>query len=935
MNLTSFLATFLATDAAERVELIRADARGAHEALVALGDECERLSAGAPADAIGSGNAIAECARALGLGSAAARAKRATIAAFAYQGKLDEALAVADEAATEATRAGDAVEAARARVASLHALAKLGHTSDAIVIGTIARDALVAAGRTDLAARAELNIANIHKIRGETRDALAALERALAGIPDTDAMARGVTSNSLGETLFQLDRFDEAEHAFREADRLLVAQPFARAVVAGNLADLLARQGRVGEALRVFDEAARATKDVAPGHHARLEIDRAEALLPIGAFAEALDATDRALAVALEKGLASESVRGLSVRARAYLAAGRRSDAAEANARAEARAREIGDQRAIRAASILASELALAAGEGATALRLAHEAIESASTGTESPLDAAVARTRLARAHLVAGEHHDALRESSNVIETASALAVAPLELDATLVAADAERAIGGVDRSIVRLTRAVAIAESARATLAADRHRAAYAALSVRAYEDLALDLLARGDVPSLERAFETTERARSRTLLEAMLRAIDRAGASASQENAPGNELATLRARLSALHAAGQRPDAAGERRGDAPISTLNAMHETERAIDDVIARLENARGIGALLAAPLDAPAIRDRLGKGDALISYFASGDELLAFTATDGALGCVRAIAPLSEVAALVEKFLYLLREGARRGDPNADARSMYAMSRAIARAVVEPVMRATPQLRHARRLVIVPCGALHALPFALLDLGDGPLVDRHEIQIAPSASIACAPTRAAPRRGSAVVAFADGAAPLIDEEASRVAAILGCVKVSGEGATRDGLRDAVSGASIVHLACHGRFVPSLPAASGLRLADGWLPLRDIVDLRLDADLVFLSGCETGRHAVDAGEELSGLARAFHAAGARRLVTTLWSVRDAAALAIAERFHAALREGNRPSAALRESMLALRHESPHPSWWAPFVVSGVL
>jgi CHAT domain-containing protein len=106
-------------------------------------------------------------------------------------------------------------------------------------------------------------------------------------------------------------------------------------------------------------------------------------------------------------------------------------------------------------------------------------------------------------------------------------------------------------------------------------------------------------------------------------------------------------------------------------------------------------------------------------------------------------------------------------------------------------------------------------------------------------------------------------------------------------------------------------------------------------MRDIVDLRLNAEVVVLSGCETGRHAVDAGEELSGLTRAFHAAGARRLVTTLWPVRDAAALKIADRFHADFLAGSRPSAALRYSILALRHETPHPSWWAPFVVSGVL
>jgi CHAT domain-containing protein len=133
----------------------------------------------------------------------------------------------------------------------------------------------------------------------------------------------------------------------------------------------------------------------------------------------------------------------------------------------------------------------------------------------------------------------------------------------------------------------------------------------------------------------------------------------------------------------------------------------------------------------------------------------------------------------------------------------------------------------------------------------------------------------------------------------------------------------------------VHLACHGRFVPSLPSASGVRLADGWMPLRDIVELGLDADLVFLSGCETGRHAVDIGDELAGIARAFLAGGARRLVTTLWSVRDAAAIEVATRFHEGFSRGLRPSAALRAAMLASLRNRVHPSWWAPFVTTGVL
>ncbi len=940
MNLSEFMALALSA----REDAIRQDARGATAALVALGDECERLAAGAPQDALHAGETLATAARGLLLHSAAARALRATIPALAYQSRFDEALLRADEAAQEALIDGDEVEAARAQVASLHALAKLGKTHEALRIGGIARDVLIAAGRSDLAARADLNLANIYKIRGETRDALAALERALAGIPESDATARGVTLNSQGEALFQLDRFDDAEFAFRAADQLLIQQPFARAVVAGNLADLLARQGRVGEALRVFDEATRATKDIAPGHHARLEIDRAEALLAIGACAEALDATDRALATANTKGLKAEAIRGTLVMARALLSVGRREEAQAATERASTLVEELSDARGRRAASLVASDLALARGDAASALSYAVAAGAGAqrdsASSTPSPLDVASAETRFARAQLLNSNAAAALVAAQHAIDVATELKVDTLLLDATLVAADAARAIDGVVASITQLERAVLIAESTRATLAADQHRAAYAALSVRAYEDLALDLLAKGDRESLTRAFETTEKARSRTLLDSMLRAVDRVPEAASTSVAM-HELAALRARLSALYATTAarttNQQSSGERREQSTASNLAMLEHTERALDALLARTENAGGIRSLLAMPLDARAIQKRLATDDVLLSYTASGDELFVFVITRNELTCVRAVAPMDEITVLVDKILYLLRADARTGNALANSHSIQALSRVLYNAIIAPLLAECACISEARRLVIIPCGALHALPFALLDDGNKPLIEKYEIQVAPSASVACAAYREISRdaRTAAVIAFADHAAPLIEEEALRVSEMYETTPLLGVHAQRDALRASISQTRVVHLACHGRFVPSLPAASGLRLADGWLPIRDIVDLELDAELVFLSGCETGRHAVDAGEELAGLARAFHAAGARQLVTTLWPVRDAAALRVAIAFHEHFSAGQRPSTALRHSILALRHESPHPSWWAPFVVSGVL
>jgi CHAT domain-containing protein len=919
---------------AERVEAVSRDPRGAAVALVALGDECERVAAAAPDRALRAGEALAAVARAVGAGSAEARALRATIPALAYAGRLDEALVRAAEAEATADRAQDAVERARAGVASMHALAKLGRTDEAIARGRASRDALNAAGRADLAARAELNLANVHKIRGEQDDALGCLERALGGIPEAEAAARGTIENTLGETLLQLDRLAEAHGAFDRAERLLAAMPLAHAVVVGNRADLLAREGRFGDALREFARASQMIAEIAPGHHARLLLEEAEALAVLGAHGEALEAVDAALATASGKGLKAEMSRGLLVRARALAAAERLQEAKPAAARALALAEEIGDARGMRAAALVASELALREGQPQESAGFAAKAMRNA-----SPLDSASALVRAARAELAMGNTDRALETARSARSGAAALGVRTVEIDAALVEADSERARGGLDRSIAALSHAIGLAEDLRGSLAADRLRSAFAASRLRVYEDLALDLLARADSKSLADAFVTVERARSRVLLDAVLRSIDRTSSGATVDAGVRDEMARVRARLTALHASVARSASdAGERRGGSP-ALLDELRAAEQDMERLVTRAQNARGVASLFAQPLAAGEVLARLEHDDAMIAYFIAGEELMAFVVRKGEIASVRCIAHASEIGPLVDKLLYQLRAGVRA----ADARSLRAvrvLARMLHDLLITPILEQVPSVAEARRLVVVPFGALHALPFAALFDGERYLVERFEIHTAPSASIACSQrvlTGAAADAGAhpLVVAVADENAPLIDEEADLLERTRGADVLRGADATIARVRNAARGRSMLHFACHGRFIGALPNASGLRLADGWMPVREIVDLELDAQVVFLSGCETGRNAVDAGDELAGISRAFLAAGARCLVAGLWSVRDHAALEMSANFHQEFSAGRRPSAALRAAALASLKKWEHPSWWAPFVVTGSL
>jgi CHAT domain-containing protein len=146
-------------------------------------------------------------------------------------------------------------------------------------------------------------------------------------------------------------------------------------------------------------------------------------------------------------------------------------------------------------------------------------------------------------------------------------------------------------------------------------------------------------------------------------------------------------------------------------------------------------------------------------------------------------------------------------------------------------------------------------------------------------------------------------------------------------------ATRARFQASARDASVIHVATHGIFRGDDPAFSALKLADGWLSLHDIYGLELDAELVCLSACQTGRHGVTAGDELVGLSRGFFYAGASALLASLWPVPDGSTADLMTAFYRALRDGDAPEEALRTAMRAAREDHPHPYHWAPFVLIG--
>jgi len=149
-----------------------------------------------------------------------------------------------------------------------------------------------------------------------------------------------------------------------------------------------------------------------------------------------------------------------------------------------------------------------------------------------------------------------------------------------------------------------------------------------------------------------------------------------------------------------------------------------------------------------------------------------------------------------------------------------------------------------------------------------------------------------------------------------------------------ERATLESLSALAPGCNVLHLACHGLFRADNPMFSGIRLgASSYLTLYDLYGLKLPAEMVVLSACVTGVNVIAAGDELLGLARGLFRAGAASLLLTLWEVPDQSTAEFMKAFYDRVFTTPNRASALREAVLAIREQYPHPIYWAPFVLMG--
>ncbi|HYO12120.1 MAG TPA: CHAT domain-containing protein [Thermoanaerobaculia bacterium] len=487
---------------------------------------------------------------------------------------------------------------------------------------------------------------------------------------------------------------------------------------------------------------------------------------------------------------------------------------------------------------------------------------------------------------------------------------------------------------------------------------------------------LRARVEIGRIEEAFHVLERGRARAFLEQLterdlLFSSDLPEGIARRRRLLAKELESTQEALDRLQPA---QDAAEAER---LLHRLRDIRDRQRELVLEI-RKSSPHFASLQYPEPLDLAGARRALDPGTVLLSYAVGEEKSYLFAVHPPELpGPGLSVFPLPITRKALQQAVASFRSLLQ--DPGSDAVTLTSRSTELYDLLIGP---AEAWIAPAERLLISANGPLHTLPFAALARKDRYLIEWKPIHSVLSATVYAELRKE--RRPSAdpeqtqVVAFGDPAYPRLpkDQENAPAAtlevltavrrglsldpipATRGEVKAIaslfpgtriylGPEATEEQAKTIGSQARLVHFACHGVLNERSPLDSALALTipenpgegqeNGLLQAWEIFEsVRLDAELVTLSACDSALGQELGGEGLVGLTRAFQHAGARSVLASLWGVADISTARLMKRFYAHLRDGKTKDEALRAAQVDQIREgarSSHPFHWAAFQLFG--
>lgn len=500
-------------------------------------------------------------------------------------------------------------------------------------------------------------------------------------------------------------------------------------------------------------------------------------------------------------------------------------------------------------------------------------------------------------------------------------------------------------DKAYTSLAQAIELLEEMRSSLVSEEYKITFLGKRVNAYSKMILLCLAMG---RNKEAFEYAERAKSRALIDLIgNRRID---PKTGEEKELVIQAERLRCILNRLRKELERIDRLPRELERGKVELRNEIRDDERREVEIWneIRRKNPEFASLKMVDPVTLEEVQQMLDEKTALIEYYTISPPyekgIIAFLVTKKSLLCTTLDISAVDLQRLILKPLTKV--------PMEPTSEDFAWLSDILSELYEKLF--TPfkeklQKNGINRIYFCPHGLLHLLPLhAMYEQTERDrryVIQDFAVAYTPSASVLRYCIQKAYREESLfAVKNPDGSLKFADEEVEEISKLFKSKTILNQNnGTRENVLSQAKGHGLVHFACHGLFRGDIPQQSGLKLADGWLTMIDILNnLSLDANLVTLSACQTGRSKLEGGDEVVGLTRAFLYAGAPSVIASLWSVDDKSTSILFQRFHAYLREGNDKAKALQKAQIDtmnFRREGmigrpfSHPYYWGAFCLVG--
>jgi len=618
-----------------------------------------------------------------------------------------------------------------------------------------------------------------------------------------------------------------------------------------------------------------------------------------------------------------------------------------------------------------------------TDLKNYHEALKYLKSGYERAEEIkdvemmGILQNNIGIVHYNQGTHEEAIKSHQEAIELANKINGRQLLWEAYFGLGQCYEKENRFSQAVKSYKRAIDFIDHIRSQIFLDTYKASFVRDKLKVYEFL-ISLLYQlnRDDPSKSYAkeiFHIVERAKARAFLESLGESkIDIRKSLSPELKKRENELSS---QISLIIQQLSWSDLSKKRRQE----LLGKLRQREGEYISLISkmRVESPEVTNLVSAEPCSVEQAQQHLDGKTALIEYFLGESESFMFFITKNEFS-VYGLPSRNKIEKSIKAYLKILSD-----PPKGEFKGTLAAKR-IYRELLHPAERNFPG--SIESLIIVPDGILYNLPFETLIQSpqdqpsqDDYLITDYNISYVPSSSALLFLSENMIKRGNqkGLLAFGNPSyvlkdpskgkktktqvdilrslyldkgfdffpLPYTEKEILHISSYFPedrkDIYLKNEAREEIFKEAPLKDYQIIHFACHGFLAEEFPFRSALVLAldddpqeDGFLQVRELYNLRLKADLVVLSACQTGAGKLERGEGILGLPRVFFYAGARSVMLTLWRINDESTAKFMNLFYRYLSDGSDKAQALRLAKLdMINSKFSHPFYWAAFVLSG--